>query len=409
MIEDIVLNPISEKNYNDMDTWVLSISQNVYIGDKQGVIILDLQYIALYDYLNTINLGKAGDIYIVDDKNNIIYSKDIKDSKMHPERILEIGSKNKGYNKEDGAIYFNTMIDKTNFKIIGINSGDRIKEMKNQVLEIIIFFGILMAIAVYWIVFFISNKLTTSLNELEGNMQNINNDLKDITLNEKTFKEIEVLKEEINSMKNRIKELKKYEIDSLYSQINPHFLYNTLDTLIWMIEFEETDKAVKLTKNLAQFFRLSLSQGRRIISLSEEIEHVKKYLEIQKERYQDKLNYTINLDEKIKDKKVPKIILQPIVENAIYHGIKNKEGKGHITINAKTDEFNHIILEVIDDGVGMRQNFDNKVKLGGVGMKNIDSRLKYYCSECSGVRIDRSFKNGTKVILQLKEVSNFEE
>lgn len=403
MTEDIILNPTFEKKYSGMESWVLSLSKNIYKNDKQGVIILDLHYAGLYNYLTSINLGKNGEIFIIDDKNNIIYSKDIAKTKQNKERIMEMAAKKIGYDKTTGCIYFNTMIEGTNFKIIGVNSGDTIKTLKTNALKSIVFFSLILCLAVYLIVIFISKRLTVSLKELENKMQNISENLYNISLGKKTYRDIELLNQEINLMINRIKELKEYEIDSLYSQINPHFLYNTLDTLIWMIEFEDNDKAVKLTKNLAEFFRLSLSQGKRVIRLEDEVEHTKKYLEIQKERYAAKLNYEITFDEKLIDKLVPKIIIQPLVENAIYHGLKNIKESGRIKIIVRQEE-DFILIDVIDNGIGIENAKKLKLKLGGVGLKNIDSRIKYYCGKSSGVFIDKNFENGSRLTLKLKEI-----
>ncbi|VWL85977.1 cache domain-containing sensor histidine kinase [Oceanivirga miroungae] len=402
--EGVILNPTREKHYKGMDSWVLSLSKNVKEDDKQALILLDLQYIALYEYLKSINLGNKGQVYIVDDKNNIIFANDIEKKKPDIKVINKIKHMHFGYNEVENAIYFNSKIKGTNLEILGISSGEKILDLKSNVFKIIFFAFIVSSISVMIITKIISDRLTKSLDELKRFMQNMDDRLENIVLNETTFSEIEILKQEINNMIDKIKQLKKYEIDSLYSQINPHFLYNTLDILIWMIEFEDNEKAIKITKNLSNFFRISLSQGKRVISLEDELKHSENYLEIQKERYQNKLEYIINYkDKSLLECQVPKIIIQPLVENAIYHGIKEIDGVGKIEINVY-ERSEDLYIEIKDNGIGINNSHKNKLKLGGVGMKNIDRRIKYYYGEEYGLSIENTNNIGTTVVLKLKKV-----
>lgn len=148
--------------------------------------------------------------------------------------------------------------------------------------------------------------------------------------------------------------LRRTELALLQAQVNPHFLYNTMDTIIWLIEAEKTQEAVEMVSNLSTFFRHSLSKGQDVITLQEEERHVRSYLQIQQVRYQDILQYTVEIDPALHDVPVPKLTLQPLVENALYHGIKLKRGLGSIRVTGRADGAD-VVLQVEDNGVGMSQ------------------------------------------------------
>ena len=187
----------------------------------------------------------------------------------------------------------------------------------------------------------------------------------------------------------------------MHSQINPHFLYNTLDTIIWMAEFEDTEKVISITKALANFFRISLSNGKEKIPLKEEIRHIQEYLYIQKQRYEDKLEYEFDINSSLENIEVPKIILQPLVENALYHGIKNLQGAGKIRIYSRIFEKKFELI-VEDNGVGFEKAKQQAtMKMGGVGVKNVNKRIQFYYGEEYGVKIDSGFTAGARVIISL--------
>ena len=234
-------------------------------------------------------------------------------------------------------------------------------------------------------------------------MQNFENNLREFHLSEKTGYEVQNLVEHFNVMVEKIKYLREYEIKALHSQINPHFLYNTLDTIIWMAEFEDNEKVISITKSLANYFRLSLSNGHEKIPLKDEIMHTKEYLFIQKQRYEDKLSYFFNIeDERLLSIEVPKIIIQPIVENSIYHGIKNLSGNGIITIDVYREN-STVNISVKDNGIGFEKAKQfKKSKTGGVGFQNVDKRIKFYYGKNYGVFINKdSNTEGAEVVIKI--------
>lgn len=248
---------------------------------------------------------------------------------------------------------------------------------------------------------FILKRITKPIQELESHVRKFSNNLSKISLKGDISEEILSLEKYFNEMVDKINYLREYEINALYSQINPHFLYNTLDTIVWMAEFQDTEKVILITKSLANFFRISLSEGREMITLKEEIDHIKEYLYIQKQRYEDKLEYSFDIDFELERLEVPKIILQPLVENAIYHGIRNIQRRGKVFIYTRILE-RYIEIVVEDNGIGFRnKDVKKNMRVGGIGIKNINKRVQFYYGEEYGVRFDKSVEVGAKVIITL--------
>ncbi len=198
------------------------------------------------------------------------------------------------------------------------------------------------------------------------------------------------------------------ELRVLQSQINPHFLYNTLDTIQWMaLDYKAYDVA-DMINNLSNFFRLSLSDGKEFITVADEVEHVRNYLEIQKIRYKDKVNYSIDFNENDSQNLVPKMMIQPLVENSIYHGLKLKKLIGLIKINIKTEN-NFIVIEVYDNGLGiekqkldeLRSNLHNSIESEHYGLYNINERLKFTFGDKYRITIDSEYNKWTKVMLKI--------
>ena len=397
-----VFNPSRKDSASSMNSalWFLSISRDIKNskGENLGVIVFDIKYEILERYLNSISFGKQIDNIIVDKNNNIIYYKDVKcfaDKKC----LAKFSEKNK--NKD--TYLYETQIENTNWNLRSLaNTNDLVTLKKNFSHIVIIIFLVSLAFSSI-ITFIVITKILKPLIKLENHMQNFENNLREFHLSEKTGYEIQNLVEHFNIMVEKIKYLREYEIKALHSQINPHFLYNTLDTIIWMAEFEDNEKVISITKSLANYFRLSLSNGHEKIPLKDEIMHTKEYLFIQKQRYEDKLSYFFNIeDESLLSIEVPKIIIQPIVENSIYHGIKNLSGNGIITIDVYREN-STINISVKDNGIGFEKAKQfKKSKTGGVGIKNVDKRIKFYYGKNYGVFINKDNKTeGAEVIIKI--------
>jgi len=264
--------------------------------------------------------------------------------------------------------------------------------------------------------------LTTTItkNDLQALLSNENVD--EITelgmsFNIMTSKIRDLLDSKVREQEN----LKKAELKTLQAQINPHFLYNTLDTIVWMSESNQPGEVIKIVKALASFFRIALSRGKDWISISQEVEHVRSYLYIQKIRYRDILDYEIEVDENILDGTILKLTLQPLVENALYHGIKNKRGGGKIRVRARKADNHTVLIEVWDDGLGFTPDKLAQIHAAistesdqilqsesGFGLENVHKRIQLYYGKEYGLTVDSQYQKGTRVTVAIPLQENFE-
>lgn len=228
--------------------------------------------------------------------------------------------------------------------------------------------------------------LTRSLNVMAGRLQDL-----------------------IDENRREQENLKKSELRALQAQINPHFLYNTLDAIVWLAEAGQSREVIHITRALSDFFRISLSQGKDWIPLSEEIKHLTGYLTIQKIRYRDILDYEIDIPEALSDLQVLKLLLQPLVENAIYHGVKHRRGRGLVRVSGRVEK-EWLILSVRDNGAGMLPERLEQVRAGlsaargesaGYGLFNVNKRIQLYYNQNQGVGIESEAGVGTEVLLRV--------
>lgn len=218
---------------------------------------------------------------------------------------------------------------------------------------------------------------------------------------------VERLKWQIDKNTEQEKQRRRTELALLQAQINPHFLYNTLDTIVWLIESGEIDGSVKMVASLSSYFRFSLSRGKNVITLQEEEQHIRSYLEIQQMRYRDLMDYEIDIPNQLKNYVLPKLTLQPLVENALYHGIKNRRCKGLIRLTGKEEE-GCVILEVTDDGRGMNQERLNgirasltDIKQEGFGLRTVHQRIQILFGTEYGLSIESTPEIGTKIVVRI--------
>ncbi len=215
-------------------------------------------------------------------------------------------------------------------------------------------------------------------------------------------------------VKKEQKQLRKAEFDLLQAQINPHFLYNTLDAIVWSAESGNQKQVVSMVGNLSDFFRLSLNKGKEMVLVSEELNHVRSYLEIQQIRYQDIMKFNINVPESLNGFKIPKLTIQPVVENALYHGIKNRRGGGTIEVFGRNKE-EYFEIVVKDNGIGMTEerlaDVRRAIEEGTndrtvvYGLYNVNERIKLHFGEGYGIKIDSKYDEGTMVSIRLPKIS----
>ena len=253
-------------------------------------------------------------------------------------------------------------------------------------------------------------RLKSSMIEVQkGNLEAVavidnKNEIGDLS---QTFNEMtQEIRDLIEANNHNQRQKRKSEFKALQAQINPHFLYNTLDSIIWMSMANKQEEVVEMTSALARLFRLSINKGHEMLSLQGEVDHVTNYLKIQKYRYESKLTYHIHLEPTIRNLMIQKLILQPLVENAIYHGIKKRPEGGHIDVMIYK-HMGHVFLQVRDNGVGMDQ--ETLLSVGtkstksesGVGTKNVIDRLKLFYGESVDIRFESEYDVGTMVTIAI--------
>lgn len=289
----------------------------------------------------------------------------------------------------------------------------------NLVIRVIVVLCAAMLLLTGALAVLISRTMTRPLEKLEQSMDAVALGNLDATFEGKGRDEVSTLGRHFNTMVDQIKELlgrvvhaeqqkRSAELKTLESQINPHFLYNTLDTLQWKALEKDNYDVADMVNALSRFFRISLSEGRELITLADEFKHVESYLEIQKVRYGEKISYELKLDAELEQHMVPKLLLQPLVENAIYHGLKNVERNGCIAVTAEV-EGEYLLLTVADDGAGLRPerleqlraDLAQGVQTDHYGLYNISERLSLRSGGQAKLTIDSTSGSGTSVSIYL--------
>ncbi len=322
------------------------------------------------------------------------------------------------------------------YMLFEINQAEQeYKDNKARFTELVIIYLILLPVVMifsFTAAWIISGSIYIPIKKLQDVTHTITrNDLQAL-LTSQNVDEITELGMSFNIMIEKIRQLldakvkeqeilKKAELKALQSQINPHFLYNTLDTIVWMAQANKIDQVIDIVQALSNFFRIALSKGEDWITIQNEIEHIRCYLTIQKLRYHDILDYRIEVDEDILTGTILKLTLQPLVENALYHGIKNKRGGGTITVRARRVNSDQVMLEIIDDGVGFTPYKLKRIQAiladdsgpistseSGFGLENVHKRIQLYYGKQYGLTVQSKYQEGTQVTVTIPLLVNTE-
>ena len=293
-------------------------------------------------------------------------------------------------------------------------------QMVNNMQFSIIIMGVMFAGALF-ISVIISNSISRPIKELSSTTNQVARGDLSVRSHITGGAEVKVLSDSLNIMIEKLSNLietvkleqynlREAELKLLQEQINPHFLYNTLDTIIWLAESGKLEEVVGMVSSLSQYFRTSLSKGSNMITLRDEELHVRSYLQIQHLRYEDILDYEINIPEEIGQFYIPKITLQPLVENALYHGIKSKRARGKILVIGRKDG-NNVLLTVTDTGMGMKEERLSQVMEGlksrdekqkdFYGLYNVNERLHLYYGPEYGISIRSIYQAGTEIEIRI--------
>ena len=414
---------VTGQNYNKLMSYGIAYSDYI-TNEPNGIILIDINADNVFNNLKNSDSLNSNQYYVLDEQDEILFSTNWTEGNIaDPNTYLKEAQKNSKY-------YYSHKLD-NNWKVVGVISGNNIAKDALIQLSIVLVLVLIIATTIAVVISIrrarqISEPLHTlikNMNEIHGEIENT------VLLIPSSTDEIVALYESFNIMiinSNKYIKQIKYEqgqlrmanFKALQAQINPHFLYNTMDTIAWNIRLNEKEKAVNAIMALTKFFRASLRKGNDIITIEQEMEQVTLYLQIQMFRYDDVLDYTIDFDPDIRQCILPKLIIQPIVENAIYHGIKNQSNYGHIDIRTiKYSNYYCIIVE--DDGLGMEpsrlQEINNLLQhnipltsetSSGYGISNVNERIKIYFGDDYGISYESKLKAYTRVTIKLPIITD---
>ena len=415
----VITGPMRHEFLKDNTEQTISLSRRISSyedGSFLGVILIDLNLNKIAEIFESFYANGEGALCILNDQGQIVYPMNY--DKVTPQLLEKLNSSAKDnfiarIDQEEYQVVAATF-EKADWKVLSITSTGKLKESMYDTLGIVIAAIVLVMVILGVALSRILKGVVNPILRLKGHI-----DLADEGhLTERAevlnHNETGALSKSFNKMLDRIENLmgevvneqeekRKYELQALQAQINPHFLYNTLDSIIWMAEAKNSD-VVPMTEALAKLFRISLNKGNEFIRIEDEMEHVRNYLVIQSMRYTDKFTYHIEIKDEVRYCKTIKLIVQPIVENSIYHGIKKKRGKGRIDILAYREK-EKLCIRIQDDGNGMNEEtcrailtkdskFENSSG-SGIGVKNVNERIQLYFGKEYGLRYTSVLGEGT--------------
>ncbi len=408
--------------------WVISLSRELKSNDgitPEGIFVVDLNLSVIDEMCSQIYLGKKGYVFIVDGTGNIIYhpQQQLLYSSLATEEIPQVLSTSSGqsFTVDDtkGKRIYSVQDTGLGWKIVGVTYSDDLIANKSSIQHSILLYALLGIGISIVISLLLSLHLTKPIKRLQRDMKQVELGNFHIQTSLEEDNEINQLGQSFNVMVNEIKHLmdetvqnseqkRKAELLLLHAQINPHFLYNTLDSIIWMAEQEKHEEVVDMTSALAKMFRASITRDQELVSIRVEIEHIRQYLFIQKMRYREQLDYVFDIPSHILHYKTVKILLQPFIENAIYHGIRSKTTPGIIYISAWQED-EQLIFEVRDNGLGMTAERLAEVTQGtvatntqhGIGIGNVNERIQLYFGTTYGMTMTSVLGEGTIVTIRV--------
>ena len=424
--ETVFSRPHVQNLYPGEYPWVVSVTRKVrYWQDDlphTGILMADMRLEPLEDICRSVTLGDNGYLYILDDSGNIIYHPEQK--LMSLELISEENILSEDTQSEDQSMVLAQTIEGTNWKLTASVTSDDVAKYSTAFISRVTWVVIALTAGVLLVALWLSMRIVQPLTDIQVSMQRIERNLDDnrMSLPEEGFAEYASLAHSYNVMLRRIRglmqetvdrqeQLRRMEIGALQEQINPHFLYNTLDSIVRVMETGRTPEAIEMVQALAKLFRLSINNGDYFLTVEQEMDYARNYLTIQQVRYKKRFKYELYMDESIKDLPCPKIILQPLIENSLKHGMSDMPGCTLI-VRARQEGYN-IVLSVEDDGLGippeklkklqemLRDDSNIMVKKSryGIGLRNTNRRIKLLYGSDYGLAIESEVEERTCVTI----------
>jgi two-component system sensor histidine kinase YesM len=417
-----------ENLVDDRYPWVISLARSMppaADGRSAGIIQVDLNYEIIADLCRNIQLGTSGYVFILDGKGDLVYHprQQLIYGNLRSERFSDVLALNGGYLRAvvDGreVLYTAAGSSQSGWTMVAVSYPDELFSSRRHAEYYFLMLALLSFVTAIGAAHFISTTISKPIGELRRSMQAVESGNFDIDITVQTSNEIYQLARDCDIAIKKVRDLieqnrkeqelkRALELRALQAQIKPHLLYNTLDSIIWMIELGENQNAIEMTSSLAKLFRLAISKESEMISIRNEIEYVEAYLAIQKQRYKEKLSYEIAFSPELYGFKIMKLLLQPLVENAIYHGIKGMDSPGHIKIIGERED-SAVVIRVGDNGVGMSAGMLSALNegsvepstSGGVGVKNVQERIRLTFGAEYGVRLESVPGEGTTAVVRI--------
>lgn len=419
-----ISTPHVESIFTGYYPWVVSIVRPVPDNAAARWLSVDLSFTELAATISNVGIGQHGYCYLMDERGNMVY---------HPQQqLLYAGLKKEeagrlaclgdGTYVENTVIYSVQRVPNSPWRVVGVSYIDEtVNESFWQMVRIAVATAALIFVAALAVGWVLSRLLSRPLQQLENAMEAFEQDADHFAFHAvRGTREVQNLSDSFGHMVGRIQQLmttvreeeidlRKTELKALQAQINPHFLYNTLDSIAWMCERGKNADAVQMVHALARLFRISISRGHELIPIEKELQHAEAYLQIQKYRYKNQFTYHFTVDEGCLHCLCNKITLQPIIENAIVHGLDLMVDAGHIEITVRPDG-GDILLIVADDGIGMEPEqvaalLQNEPSdRTGIGVKNVNDRLRIYFGPEYGLSITSAPYEGTTVTIRTPRV-----
>lgn len=418
--------PHIQNLYEGYFPWVATIGDrlNSTLYGQEVYLVMDVRFFSILSYVDNVSIGQHGYCFVINNKGELVYhpKQQLIFAGVKEEEIDKLSALKDGVYIQKDVIYSVKSAKENPWKVVGVSYTNELVSQKIykalRTIGISALFCMLLAwIAILLFSFRVSKpvkQLVQDMKEFEKNAEHYRyksiQGIDEVQMLSESFAHMVVI---IQQLMERVKQeeiiLRKAELKALQTQINPHFLYNTLDSIQWLCEQQDKEKAVEMVSALAKFFRISISKGHELISIGNEVKHAKNYLVIQKYRYSNQFEYSFDIDESVLSYYCNKIILQPLIENAIIHGMDTTMEDGVVTISAK-EGMDAIYLVVQDNGIGMSDEKREKLlycdvnRQYGIGLKNVNDRIHIYFGEKYGVFVESEMDVGTKVTIRLPKV-----
>ena len=420
--------PHVESIFKGYYPWVVTLTQPLPSGGQAAWVSLDLSFSSISNSINAVSIGQRGYCFLMDQQGNIVYhpQQQLIYAGLKSENTAALAGMQDAVYAEDTVIHCIKSVPQSNWRVVGVSYVDELvnRGMQEMIRLSVLLAGVVLATALLtsWL---LSRLLARPLCRLAAAMESFESDADGFTHRSVGgTKEVQELSDSFGHMVVRIQQLmttvrqeevnlRKTELKALQAQINPHFLYNTLDSIAWMCERGRNTDAVHMVHALARLFRISISKGQELIPIAKELEHAQSYLQIQAYRYKNQFTYSFDVDPECLSYYCNKITLQPIIENAIYHGLGLMVDEGEIEVKVRRDG-DDIVFSVRDNGMGMSpEQVAVILEKGpkdrtGIGIKNVNDRLKIYFGKNYGLSITSELDVGTCVEIRMPRIQEGE-